>query len=149
MTKNIDSLQQFVSLRSALERERTALQARLRQIDEALGVVSASAPSSAEQPRRGRPPGSSTARPSAAPVKSVARRGRPPGGGQNKMGMRETITKLVSGSPLPISAIVDGMKKGGYVFKSKNPTNSVGAYLYGNEGRKHFVRNDGKFSAKK
>jgi hypothetical protein len=48
-----------------------------------------------------------------------------------------------------IGDIVEGMKRSGYVFKSSNPTNSVGAYLYGSEGKKHFTRADGKFSLKK
>jgi len=62
--------------------------------------------------------------------------------------MRETIRQLVEKSPLRIGEIVDGMKRSGYVFKSSKPANSVGAYLYGTEGKKHFVRADGKFSPK-
>ena len=42
-----------------------------------------------------------------------------------------------------------GGRRAGYVFKSSNPTNSVGAYLYGPEGKKHFAREDGQFSLRK
>src|SRR4051812_4366127 len=121
MTKSNDSLQQYVSLRGALQRERETLQQRLKQIEDALGIV--------EAPRRGRPPGSSKSAAAvsapAAPSKPAGKRGRPIGS-SNKMGMRETIAKLLGKGSMPIGDIVAGMKRSGYVFKSSNPTNSVG-----------------------
>jgi hypothetical protein len=63
--------------------------------------------------------------------------------------MREVISKLVAKTPMRINDIVDGMQRSGYVFKSSKPANSVGAYLYGPEGKKHFTRADGKFSLRK
>ncbi len=63
--------------------------------------------------------------------------------------MREAVAQLVSKKALVISEIVEGMKRAGYVFKSSNPTNSVGAFLYGSEGKKTFKRVNGKFSMKK
>ncbi len=40
------------------------------------------------------------------------------------------------------------MLKQGFVFKSSKPVNSVGAYLYGKEGKKYFVRKNGLFFKK-
>ena len=62
--------------------------------------------------------------------------------------MREAITQVLNKSPMKIRGIVEGMEDLGFVFKSKNPVNSVGAYLYGPEGKKHFKRADGKFVVK-
>ena len=62
--------------------------------------------------------------------------------------MRDAITNVVRTSPKKIREIVAGMQSLGFVFKSKNPINSVGAYLYGPEGKKYFKRADGKFLAK-
>jgi len=62
--------------------------------------------------------------------------------------MRDAITQVVRSQPRKIRDIVEGMENAGFVFKSKNPVNSVGAYLYGPEGKKYFKRADGKFLAK-
>lgn len=66
------------------------------------------------------------------------------------MSMREAISKALAKQPLGIQDVVAGMKKIGYRFKSSNPVNSVGAFLYGPEGKKTFVRGkDGLFSVKR
>ena len=65
------------------------------------------------------------------------------------MSMREAISKVLAKAPLGIRDIVGGMQRIGYKFKSSNPTNSVGAFLYGPEGKKSFVRNkNGLFTTK-
>jgi hypothetical protein len=117
MRKQNDAVQQFTALRSALLREREKLQARLREIDEALG-------SAGGGPRRGRVLG---ARP------------------ENSMNIREAVSRVTAKKPLSIREIVAEVQKIGYRFQSSNPVNSVGAYLYG-AGKKEFKRTDGKFT---
>jgi hypothetical protein len=139
----IDPIQQFVRLRTNLERERESLRNRLTEVERALGLAAPTAAAS-NAPRRGRPPGSKN-RPQ-APAKP-----RPAGAPnpQNKMSMRDAIAKALGKQPLGIKDVVAGMKKLGYRFKSSNPVNSVGAFLYGPEGKKTFVRGkDGLFSIK-
>ena len=128
-----DSLQKFVALRSALEREQAVLQKRLREIDQVLGSRGPApvAPASAA----GRP------RKTAAPRRTGRR-------GSNAVSLRDAITRVTAKAPLSVRDIVDAVKKGGYTFQSTNPVNSVGAYLYGPEGKKHFKRANGKFSPK-
>jgi hypothetical protein len=163
MTNNKDSLRQYLDLRSALERERSELQQRLQQIEDVLGngrrgpgrppksaaatfVPKPQAPQS-QPPRVAKPaPAKVIAKP--APVKKPAP-AKAPAFGRPALSMREVIAKIVAKNPQRIGDIVDGMHRAGYVFKSSNPTNSVGAYLYGPEGKKHFVRADGKFMLRK
>lgn len=64
---------------------------------------------------------------------------------ENKLTLREAITKATSGKELTIREIVDAVQKMGYKFASSNPVNSVGAYLYA-AGKKHFKNQGGKFS---
>jgi len=143
MPRTADSLQRFVALRNSLQQERAALQRRLKEIDAALGTESSSPAAAAAPARRGRPPG----RPRATPAPGAPRRGpgRPP---RNDLSMRDAIARAIESRPLAIRDIVDSMQRLGFIFKSKNPVNSVGAYLYGPEGKKHFKRADGKFSSK-
>lgn len=119
MRKQNDSVQQFTALRSALVREREAIQQRLRQIDAALtGGQPTPATSLRQKPGRSRP--------------------------DNAMNIREAIAKVTSKKPLSIREIVDAVQQIGYRFQSANPVNSVGAYLYG-AGKKDFKRANGKF----
>ncbi len=48
--------------------------------------------------------------------------------------------------PLSVREIVIAVKKAGHVFQSADPIKSVGSYLYGPEGKRHFKRANGKFS---
>jgi len=118
MRKQNDAVQQFTALRSALLREREKIQARLLEIDEALGSSGGSGQ------RRGRVLG---ARP------------------ENSMNIREAVARVTAKKPLSIREIVAEVQKIGYRFQSSNPVNSVGAYLYG-AGKKEFKRTDGKFT---
>ena len=122
MRKQNDAVQQFTALRSALLREREAILARLREIEEALG--SAGGLPGGARGRRGRALG---ARP------------------ENSMNIREAVAKVTAKKPLTIREIVEEVQKIGYRFQSSNPVNSVGAYLYG-AGKKEFKRTDGKFT---
>jgi hypothetical protein len=131
MPKQNDAVQQFTALRNRLMTERAALQKRIQQINAALGsgeTQTAAAPAAAR--KRGRPPG------------------RPPGTPRiagNALSIREAITKVTARQPLGVRDIVSAVQKIGYKFQSSNPINSVGAYLYGAHGKKHFKRVDGKF----
>ena len=135
MRKQNDAVQQFTVLRAALLSEREAIQKRLQQINAALGG------------------GSITGAAISAPVSAASapkRRGRPPGkphSTANAMPIREAIAKVTAKQPLSVREIVDAVQKVGYKFQSSNPVNSVGAYLYGAHGKKHFKRANGKFRA--
>jgi hypothetical protein len=155
MRKSLDSLQQYKALRDALLKERATLRARLQQIESALGDAPAAeaAPTPAAAPaaapaRRGRPPGSGKRGPKPAqerkgPGRPSGRKpGRPP---RNGISIRDAIAQVTSKQPLTVREIVDAVQKIGYKFSSSNPVNSVGAYLYGSHGKKHFKRADGKF----
>ncbi len=65
----------------------------------------------------------------------------------NDISIREAIMRVTSKEPLTVRDIVPAVQKLGYKFQSSNPVNSVGAYLYGAHGKKHFKRSKGKFSA--
>ena len=129
MRKQVDAVQQFTALRAALLRERDAIRQRLQQIDAALaGVEKTAAPASPKKP------------------KSRSGRRRRVG---NAMNIREAIAKVTAARPLSVRDIVEAVRKAGYKFTSTNPVNSVGAYLYGAHGKKHFKRADGKFAPAK
>jgi hypothetical protein len=123
-----DSVARFVALRASLLKERDALHNRLQQIETALGSVA-----------QGRWVGSSSL------ATMPRKRGRPPRSGTG-LSIREAITKVTARQPLGLSELVDAVQRIGYRFESKNPRNSVGAYLYSPHGRKHFRRVNGKFS---
>lgn len=130
-------------------KEREALQKRLEQIDAALGsgallatpTRAAAAPAPTAAPARRATP---------APSASAAskRRGRPPRSG-NGLSIREAITRVTSKQALGLTDLVNAVQAIGYKFESKNPRNSVGAYLYSPYGKKHFRRVNGKFSPAK
>jgi hypothetical protein len=129
MPKQMDALKQFTALRTALEHERTQIQQRLKDIDAAL--------SGGEVPFVKHPTeGLVTATQRRAPAKRA----------RTKLTVREAIAQATADKPLSVREIVEAMRKLGYKFKSKKPENSVGAYLYGPEGKKHFKRVDGKFA---
>ena len=133
-----DSIQRFISLRASLERERSHLRRRLQEIEQALGGAAAPAAATAPVARRRRRVGK------AAKAKATkAKVARP-----NAMSLREAIQRITAKTPLSVRDIVSAVQKGGYHFQSSNPVNSVGAYLYGPEGKKHFKRADGKFAPK-
>lgn len=54
------------------------------------------------------------------------------------MTMRDAIATATARGPIGISGLVPAVKKLGYKFTSKNPVNSLGAYLYGPAGKAHF-----------
>src|SRR3954465_924924 len=62
------------------------------------------------------------------------------------MSLQERMTQGTREQPLSVREIVEAVKKAGHKFQSTDPIKSVGSYLYGPEGKKHFKRVDGKFS---
>jgi len=120
MARRNDVLKQFATLHRGLVTEREQLRQRLEALNEVLGAASFD----------GGP----------GPRTTVAPNYRA------DLGMREAIQTATASSPLGGREIVDSIQQLGFRFKSKNPYNSVGAYLYGKEGRKHFKKADGKFS---
>jgi hypothetical protein len=59
------------------------------------------------------------------------------------MSLRDAVVEALSGGPLARKELVNAIKATGYLFKTKNPLNSIGAILY---GKKSPVKNqNGKF----
>ena len=129
MPKRIDPLTQLTALRAALEQERAKIQERLQQIEAALGDGGPAAFIRSGQN-------------GVAPSRRRGPRAR------NTLTVREAVAKATASRPLGLSEIVLAVGKLGYKFTSKNPQNSLGAYLYGKDGRKHFKRVNGKFAPK-
>ncbi len=138
-----DSLQKYVALHEALVKEKSALEGRLTQINQALSgsvavrtQVAAVAPAAmpAKPARRGR-------RASSGRPRGRGGRGRSTTGKSLKLMALEVIRS----KPLTRQEILDAVKKDGYVFSSTNPLNSLSAMLYSN--KKVFKVRDGKFSA--
>jgi hypothetical protein len=120
--KNI--LDKFIKLRQSLANEKAALEARLKQIEEALaGNAPAEAP--AHRPAR------------RAKVKRHKRRKK------NPMSLRKAIIHVTTGNPMTKEDILAAIENLGYRFASKNPINSLNSVLY---ARKQFKNEDGKFS---
>ena len=149
-----DTLKQYVSLHEALVREKTQLQARLSQIERALGgssnVVSAAPAAAASAAptrlaaRRGRPPRAAAA-PAAAPTPSKAKagRGRGRGGAPGGKSLKDMALDVVKARPSTRQEILATIQKSGYKFRSTDPLNSLSAMLYSN--KKVFKNKDGKF----
>lgn len=121
----IDALKQYAKLHQQLLEEKRQLEERLRGINEVLGVAE-SFPSVESK---------TDIKPATG-----ARRGRR---SRNALSMREAILQALSNGPLARKEIVSAVQDLGYVFKTNNPLNSIGAILY---GKNTPVKNkDGKF----
>lgn len=122
-----DIVKQVISLFQQLQQRRIQLQRELEEIDQALNTVRAP---------------SSTTR---APAISNPTQNRKKGRGQNKMTLRDAVTKAVAQRSLDRREILQEVGKLGYKFNSKNPMKSLDVFLYGT-GKHLFKRVDGKFS---
>jgi hypothetical protein len=125
-----DILKEFTSLQQELGDERRRIQSRLAQLDRVLsltvaataGVPNVPSPQNGNQaPRRERV--------------------------QNKLSMREAIEEATAQRPLAVRDIVDAVQRLGFRFRSTNPVNSIGAYLYGKEGKKFFAKKPEGFAS--
>ena len=114
-----DTLKQYVALRSGLVAEKSALEARLREINRALGE---STPAPAAAPR-GRPP--------VAKAKGKGRgRGRSTTGGS----LREAaVAALQGGKSLSRQDLLKAVVDSGYKFAAKDPLNSLSTLIYSNK----------------
>ena len=115
-----DVLKQYISIQTALQREREELVARLRQIEEVLGQTA---------------PGFN---PSGPP-----RRGRK-GRGVNSMSLRDAVLQVTSLRPMTKQEVYEAVQRLGYRFGGKDPLNSLGVVLYGKNPRFH--NENGRFS---
>lgn len=132
-----DRLKQFVSLRDQLLRDKAELEARLSEINKALGAVSASVEATAEAPRRGRKPGR---KPGPKPGRKPGRKPGPkPADGAPKMrgnragntiSLRDAVKQVTKEKPLSRQEILDAVQALGYKFKAKDPLNSLSTLLY-------------------
>ena len=143
-----DTLKQYVALRSGLVAEKSALEARLREVNKALGesspaaVVAVAASSAAVAPakRRGRPPGAAkaagaaAAKPAAAaaaPKAAGAGRGRGRGRSGNGSSLKEAAVKaLEGGKSLSRQELLKAVVDSGYKFTAKDPLNSLSTLVY-------------------
>lgn len=122
----IDALRQYAKLRLQLQEEKKHLEARLAEINEVLA------------PEADLPAPSLAAQSPAAPAVRRGRRRR------NKMTMREVVMQVLSKGALTRQELAEAVQNEGYVFRTRNPLNSLGAILYAKNSP---IRNqDGKFS---
>jgi len=116
----IDNLQQYVRLRRDLTNERDAIEARLGQINEALGQ----APETKSQ---------------RIPIPMGP--GRKPRGG---ISLKNLVIEALSSGTKTKEEILEAVQQRGYRFSTNNPMNSLGVILYGKNPK--FNRVDGRFS---
>jgi len=102
----VDPVKQFVTLRAALVNEKARLEARLVEIDRALGQTAR--------------PGSASKPADQAPRQRA----------HNTMSLKEAITRVTKNKPLTKPEILEAIKKIGYRFAAKNPMNSLNVTLY-------------------
>ena len=122
----IDSIRQFLALQESLHKERTQLEARLAQINEALGSSQRRATATAPVPK-----------------KAVTRRGPRT---RNEMSLKEAVMQVTKEKPLTKPEILEAIKKIGYRFSAKDPMNSLNVTLY---TKGNFKNAGGKFSPAK
>ncbi len=146
-----DKLKQYISLREQLLRDKAEYEARLAEINKALGAVTVSAasvdPVAAVAPvapvvRRGRKPGRKPAAPVEAPVAAKAPRGGSRKRAQNSVSLREAVLAATKAKPLTRQEILAAVQASGYKFAAKDPLNSLSTLLYTDKGIKNY---GGKF----
>jgi hypothetical protein len=115
-----DILQQFVSAHSALLDEKAQVEARLRQINQALEQAP---PAVALTPK---------------PVARIPRRRRSP------ISMRAAVVQVTTGNPMAKPEIMAAIQKLGFRSKSEKPVRMLDNLLYGKNPR--FKRENGRFS---
>ena len=115
----VDPIKQFVALRAALVNEKARLEARLAEINRAL---------------------SQAERISSAPTRGAGRAGLR---AKNTMSLKDAITRVTKNKPLTKAEILQAIRKIGYRFAAKDPTNSLNVTLY---TKGNFKNAGGKFS---
>ncbi|NBR85868.1 MAG: hypothetical protein EBY09_06905 [Verrucomicrobia bacterium] len=123
----LNNVNQYVALREALVKEKAKLEARLAEINRALG---------------GRASEAGTSGPKPGP-KAGSRRGKR---AKNELSMKEAAVKALAAKPLSRTELLDAVLKLGYKFTASNPLNSLSTLLYSD---KSFKNSNGKFSVGK
>ena len=121
-----DALKQFVSLKEALQAEKSELENRLAEIDRALGSFSGSS----NETRVTRP-----YRRRATAESGSGRRGNP-------SSLKQMVLEATKNKPLTRQEILDAVLNAGYKFVAKDPLNSLSTLLYTAKEIKNF---GGKF----
>jgi hypothetical protein len=120
-------IRRYLSLRDSLLKEKSDLEVRLREINQALGQAGPATPSEVETP--------------AAPS-TTGRRGRR--GRRGGISLRDAVLQATSGTQLTKEEILERVQALGYRFSTKNPMNSLGVILYGKNPK--FRNENGRFS---
>jgi len=117
----MDNLRRYIDLRNSLAQEKSRLEQRLQQIDQALEhsqTVLAT-----------------------VQTFSGGRRGRPVSGA---LSLRDAVIQATSRRPMTKEEILQAVRALGYRFSTNNPMNSLGVILYGKNPR--FKNESGRFS---
>src|SRR6266545_2701429 len=102
-----DRLKKFVALGQALLREKSDLEQRLEQLDQALAFDGAAAPAR------------SSIHPSTSPKRI-----------KNPMSLKAAVVRVTKDKGLTKPEILAAIKKVGYRFTAKDPVNSLNTVLY-------------------
>lgn len=121
-------IRRYINLRDSLMQEKTKLENRLQEINEALGHE--------------RAPTANVSTGARMPQKSGTRRGR--GRASGGLSLRDAVLQVTSGGALSKEEILSGVQGLGYRFSTNNPMNSLGVILYGKKPR--FKNDGGRFS---
>lgn len=129
-----DILQQFISSREFLLKEKAILEDRLAKINSALktsdvGTIVQTAS------KAGRPAKLKVAGAVKAPKVKATRAKR----AKNAVSLKDAMLQATAAKPLGREDILAALKKSGYKFSTDKPLNSMGVYLY----NKKFFKNDG------
>lgn len=128
----MDDIRRYIDLRDSLVREKSELEQRLSQINQALGEQETSSNQSSA-------PAATTS--FSKPASSQGRRGRPSRSG---VSLREAVLQVTGSGAKTKEEILKGVENLGYRFSTKNPLNSLGVILYGKNPR--FKNDNGRFS---
>lgn len=113
----IDSLKTFARMREKLAADKARIEARLQEINAALGFAYAPRPTPVPRATRSR----------------------------NSLSLRKAVIQVTTGKPMTKEEILSAVAKLGYRFTAKNPVNSLNVVLYGSKNPK-FKNDDGRFS---
>lgn len=131
-TERVTSAQikKFVSMRDALTKEKASIDARLAEINQALGTDDAAPEASTPQSR--------VAKRTSGKKKAVRRKRA-----SNPNSLKSVVIQVLKSKALDRREILKAVTQTGYKFTTKNPLNSLGAMLYSN---KKEIRKVGKSS---
>lgn len=148
-----DKLKKFVSLLDGLLKEKTALEARLQEINKALGVSTAPAPASPAVAAAATPAPRKVGRPRKVPGTPVAVKApKTPKAAkgsrkraENSASLKDTVIAILKDKKsLGRKELLDAVIGGGYKFTATDPLNSLSTLIYSN--RKIFNAKSGIIS---